>query len=189
MIRMPPEIGKELFGSEEACDLMGYDGKVEMVLWHENLAAVTDSIGSCRFMHGSYYAQYPIPELLGKLNNKKEVNSIKYHDWISASTGMKIDYKKLLKIGHRIVNLERALNTRFGIRRKDDRLPKKFSEPIPKGPRKGQSFPKKQLEKMLDEYYNRRGWDLKTGLLKKSELIKLDMKDVFEDLNKKKLVK
>ena len=188
MIRMPPEIGKELFGSEGACDMMSFDGKVELVLWHENLAAVTDSIGSCRFMHGSYYAQYPVPELLGKLHNKKDVNSIKYHDWISAATGMKIDYKKMLEIGHRIVTIERALNTQFGIRRKDDRLPKKFLEPIKKGPKKGQSFPKKQLEKMLDEYYNVRGWDLKTGLIKKSELIKLDMKDVLLRLEKKNLV-
>jgi len=189
MIKMPPEIGKEMFGSEKACDLTSYNGKVKMVLWHENLAAITDSIGSCRFMHASYYAQYPIPELLGKLHKKKKINSIKYHDWISAATGMKIDYKKLLNIGQRIVNIERALNTRFGIRRKDDTLPKKFFKPISKGPRKGQSFPKKQLEKMLDEYYNVRGWDLKTGLIKKSELIKLDMKDVLDDLEKKKLVK
>jgi aldehyde:ferredoxin oxidoreductase len=86
------------------------------------------------------------------------------------------------------VNIERALNTRFGIRRKDDMLPKKFLEPIPKGHRKGQSFPKKQLEKMLDEYYNNRGWDLKTGLLKKSELIKSDMKDILDDLDKSNLV-
>ena len=188
MIRMPPEIGKELFGSEGACDLLSYDGKVQMVLWHENIAAVTDSIGSCRFMHGSYYAQYPIPELLGKLHKKKEVNSIKYHEWISAATGMKIDYEKLLEIGHRIINIERAINSRFGLRRKDDMLPKKFTKPIKKGPRKGQSFPKEQLNKMLDEYYTIRGWDLKTGLIKKSELIKLGMKDVLKELEKENLV-
>ena len=189
MIRMPPEIGKELFGSEGACNLMSYDGKVNLVLWHEDLAAITDSIGSCRFMHGSYYAQYPIPELLGKLRKKKNVNSIKYHDWISAATGMKIDYKKLLNIGHRIVNIERALNTRFGIRRKDDQLPKKFLQPIQTGPKKGHCFSKKKLEEMLDEYYTSRGWDLKTGLLKKSELLKLEMNDVLTDLERKNLVR
>ena len=140
-------------------------------------------------MHGSYYAQYPIPELLGKLRKKKNVNSIKYHDWISAATGMKIDYKKLLNIGHRIVNIERALNTRFGIRRKDDRLPKKFLQPIQTGPKKGHCFSKKKLEEMLDEYYTSRGWDLKTGLLKKSELHKLEMNDVLTDLERKNLVR
>ncbi|MFX1504357.1 MAG: aldehyde ferredoxin oxidoreductase C-terminal domain-containing protein, partial [Promethearchaeota archaeon] len=69
-----------------------------------------------------------------------------------------------------------------------DTLPKKFLEPIQKGPKKGQCFPKKQLDKMIDEYYTSRGWDLKTGLIKKSELIKLDMKDVLDDLEKKNLV-
>jgi aldehyde:ferredoxin oxidoreductase len=191
MIRLPDEVGKELFGSEDSCTLKGYKGKANMVFWHENLGAVTDSIGSCRFMHASYYAQYPVPELRNKhrKRKKKDVNSIKYHEWLSAATGMDIDYEELLRIGDRIVNLERAINTRMGIRRKDDTLPKRFIEkPLPSGPAKGETFKKKELDAMVDEYYELRGWDKKTGLHLKKKLKKLDMKDVLSDLEKRKLV-
>ena len=190
MIKLRDEVGKEMFGSEESCTLRGYGGKVNMVFYHENLAAVTDSMGTCRFMHASYYAQYPIPELRAKYSKKKrEVHSIKYHEWLSAATGMDIDYDELLRIGDRIVNLERAINTRFGIRRKDDTLPKKFmNNPLPSGPAKGEVFSKKQLDKMIDEYYTLRGWDKKTGLLLTKTLQELEMDDVLKDLKKRKLL-
>ncbi len=192
MIRLDGAVGKELFGSEDSCTLTGYKGKARMVFWHENLAAITDSIGSCRFMHASYYAQYPVPELRAKHRKKKskrKVHSIKYHEWISAATGLDIDYEEMLKIGDRIVNLERAINTRFGIRRKDDTLPHRFiSEPLPSGPAKGEIFKKKELDKMVDEYYDLRGWDKKTGLHLKGKLKELDMKDVLSDLEKRNLV-
>ncbi|UCE36641.1 MAG: aldehyde ferredoxin oxidoreductase family protein [Thermoplasmata archaeon] len=192
MIRLDGAVGKELFGSEESCTLRGYGGKANMVFWHENLSAVTDSMGSCRFMHASYYAQYPVPELRAKhrkKKSKKEVHSIKYHDWLSAATGMKISYDNLLRIGDRIVNLERAINTRMGIRRKDDILPKRFMEQaLPSGPAKGEKFAKKELNKMIDKYYDLRGWDNKTGLHLKQKLKDLDMKDVLSDLEKRKLV-
>jgi aldehyde:ferredoxin oxidoreductase len=190
MIKLKDEVGKEMFGSEESCTLRGYGGKVSMVFYHENLSAVTDSMGTCRFMHASYYAQYPIPELRAKYSRKKrEVHSIKYHEWLSAATGMDIDYDELLRIGDRIVNLERAINTRFGIRRKDDTLPKKFMKnPLPSGPAKGEVFSKKQLDKMIDEYYTLRGWDKKTGLLLTKKLQDLEMDDVLKDLKKRQLL-
>jgi aldehyde:ferredoxin oxidoreductase len=193
MIKLPDGVAKEMFGSAEASTLRGYGGKAEMVLWHEELAAVTDAIGSCRFMHASYYTQYPIPELLNKYRKRpkpeKDIHSVKYHDWISAATGMKIDYKKMLEIGRRIVILERAINTRYGIRRKDDRLPKRFlEEPLPGGPAKGEKFEKKEFEKMLDAYYAKRGLDKRTGLIKKDVLEKLKMNDVKSDLAKRKLL-
>jgi aldehyde:ferredoxin oxidoreductase len=192
MIKLPDEVGKELFGSADSCTRKGYKGKANMVFWHENLSAITDSIGSCRFMHASYYAQYPVPELRAKHRKKKskrEIHSIKYHDWLSAATGFDIDYDEMLKIGDRIVNLERAINTRYGIRRKDDTLPQRFiKQSLPSGPAKGQKFEKKELDGMIDQYYDLRGWDQKTGLHLKERLKKLDMKDVLSDLKKRKLV-
>ncbi|UCG70354.1 MAG: aldehyde ferredoxin oxidoreductase family protein [Thermoplasmata archaeon] len=192
MIGLKGDIGKELFGSEESCTLRGYKGKAKMVFWHENLSAVTDSIGSCRFMHASYYAQYPVPEIRAKYSKKKgksDVHSIKYHKWLSAATGMDISYEDLLRTGDRIVNLERAINTRYGIRRKDDTLPQRFiKQPLPSGPAKGETFTKKQLEKIMDSYYELRGWDKATGLHLKEKLKELEMEDVLADLKKRKLV-
>ncbi|UCE74017.1 MAG: hypothetical protein JSV56_13515, partial [Methanomassiliicoccales archaeon] len=91
--------------------------------------------------------------------------------------------------GDRIINLERAINTRIGIRRKDDTLPQRFmKDPLPSGPAKGETFQKKQLDKMVDNYYELRGWDKATGLHLKDKLSELDMKDVLSDLQKRKLV-
>ncbi len=190
MIGMPKEVGKELFGHEKVVNLTAYDGKVEMVKWHEELAAVTDSIGSCRFMHASYYAQYPVPELLHKFGRiKNKPNSIKYHDWFTAATGIKMSYEDMLKVGERIILLERAINLRRGIRKKDDTLPERFfKEPVPKGPAKGQVFDRKKFDEMLNKYYKYRGWDTKTGLIQKKKLIALGMPEVAKQLTKEKLI-
>ncbi|MBI5359661.1 MAG: aldehyde ferredoxin oxidoreductase family protein [Planctomycetes bacterium] len=190
MIAMPKQIGKEMFGSEEAVELTKYGGKVNMVFWHENLGAVTDSIGSCRFMHASYYAQYPIPELLHKINkSNNKPHSIKYHEWLTAATGIKYTYEDLLKAGERIITIERAINLRRGIRKKDDTLPKRFfEEPVPKGPSKGQIFDKKMFDLMIVDYYQKRGWDIKEGLILKNKLKELGMNDVCEKLRKEKLI-
>ncbi|TET89282.1 MAG: hypothetical protein E3J35_10345 [Methanomassiliicoccales archaeon] len=189
MLRIPKEVGEEIFGSGESTTQETYGGKVNMVVWHENVGAITDSMGTCRFMHASYYAGYPIPEMLAKSKGRKDAHSIKYHDWISAATGMDLDYYGMLEIGDRIINLERALNVRFGIRRKDDTLPRRFiEEPLPSGPAKGQTFPEERLNKMIDRYYKIRGWDLKTGLPHKRKLINAGLEDVAKDLGERKLL-
>lgn len=189
MLRMPPEVAAKLFGSPEAAHLRKYGGKAAMIFWHENMGAVTDSLGSCRFMQASYYAEYPVPELLAEASGfKGEVHSIKYHDLLSAAAGFDITYDDLLRAGDRILNIERALNVRWGIRRKDDTLPKRFlKEPLPSGPAKGEVFDEAALQKMLDEYYALRGWDA-DGLQRPEKLAALGLDDVAADLKKRRLL-
>ena len=72
---------------------------------------------------------------------------------------------------------------REGFRRKDDTLPKRFlEEPIPKGPSQGMVISRENLDKMLDEYYSFRGWDLKTGIPTPERLIELDLEDIARDV-------
>jgi aldehyde:ferredoxin oxidoreductase len=95
----------------------------------------------------------------------------------------------MLEAGDRIVNLERAINVRFGVRRKDDTLPRRFiEEPLTSGAAKGQTFPEDRLNKMIDHYYRIRGWDAKTGLQKKTKLVNSGLEDVAKDLGKRKLL-
>lgn len=190
MVRHPPGVAEELFGSKEAGELGKYGGKVRLVYFHENMAAITDSLGTCRFMHASFYTEYPIPELLAKhLKKKGPIHSIKYHEWLSVATGLNFSYEDLWRAGERIVSLERALNVRFGVRRGHDTLPKRFlTQPVPSGPFKGEVFKKEMLDRMLDEYYDLRGWERETGLPYKEKLLQLGLKDVAEDLERKKLV-
>jgi aldehyde:ferredoxin oxidoreductase len=82
---------------------------------------------------------------------------------LQAATGWSLDGEDVRRIGERIVNLERMFNARAGIGRKDDTLPRRFTEePLPPGnPSEGAVV---ELDAMLDEYYRARGWDVATGL-------------------------
>jgi aldehyde:ferredoxin oxidoreductase len=108
----------------------------------------------------------------------------------TAATGIPMDEKNLLQIGERICNLERAIVVRDGRTRATDVLPEFFFKtPVPDGPQVGKKLDKAMFEKMKDEYYNLRGWDVETGLQKESTLKALNMSDIALDLKKmKKLV-
>jgi aldehyde:ferredoxin oxidoreductase len=83
-----------------------------------------------------------------------------YAQILLSATGLKVleQADHLLKIGERIVCLERCFNVREGFRRKDDTLPQRMiSEPLRNaGPATGQIV--KDLDRLLDEYYAALGY-------------------------------
>jgi len=145
------------------------EGKGELVQWHENLTAFKNSMNLCLFTLYPYNVlSGSQPEMLARL--------------YSAVTGLGIDQEDVLRTGERIINLERAFNIREGVTRKDDTLPERMlKEPYPDGPAKGQVV---DLEPMLNEYYQFRGWDMKTGIPKRSRLEALGLKDVADALER-----
>jgi aldehyde:ferredoxin oxidoreductase len=112
----------------------------------EEFCAVIDSVGICKFgtlFPPALYWQ-PIATALALI------------------TGMEMNVPMLKMIGERIVNLQRMYNVRHGITRKDDRQPRRMlEEKSPSGRAKGHVV---YLDKMLDEYYELRGWDRTTGI-------------------------
>jgi len=121
------------------------EGKAAFAVRSQNFTAVDDSLVLCRFTseRGGY----------GMYLNENYVRMI------NAATGWDLDLQELEQIGDRICALERVLNVREGISRKDDTLPWRVQhEPIPDGPSKGMYCPPEELDKMLDEYYALRGW-------------------------------
>ena len=72
------------------------------------------------------------------------------------AVGMKMNFGKYIRCGERGYTLDRWVSTRFGIRAKDDSLPKRLTDVAqdPKDPRT-----KVPLEKMKKTYYRARGWD------------------------------
>ena len=118
----------------------------------------------------------------------------------SAVTGREVDEEGLYQIGERVFNLQRAVVTREGRRgREDDALeefnftaPLKsdFNNPDCLAPgkdgevisRKGMVVDRQEFEKMKDEYYAIRGWDVETGLQKRKPLEDLGLEDVAEEL-------
>jgi aldehyde:ferredoxin oxidoreductase len=72
--------------------------------------------------------------------------------------------EELLKTGERIYNVERMFNVREGTSRKDDIMPERIYDIVPSGPTKGTCLlTREELNQMLDEYYELRGWD-KNGI-------------------------
>lgn len=76
---------------------------------------------------------------------------------LEAITGLKLGPKDLFRIGERVFTLQRLINVRDGLRRKDDSLPEKMKMAALVGPRAGQT--PTPHEQILDEYYKLRGWN------------------------------
>ena len=108
----------------------------------------------------------------------------------SAATGIEMDAGELKMAGERAWNLLKALNAREGFSRKDDRFPPKWLEPLKRGDEvvRMKDFlgikvlTPDDLEKMLDDYYDERGWDIKTGLPTREKLAELGLNDIADDL-------
>ncbi|MFH1820880.1 MAG: aldehyde ferredoxin oxidoreductase C-terminal domain-containing protein [Methanobacteriota archaeon] len=84
-----------------------------------------------------------------------------------------------------MVNLKRAFNVFCGIRRKDDTLPERFlSEPLKKGGSTGRVV---NLEPMLDEYYEARGWNKKNGIPSKEKLEELGIRNLVDDFKESRI--
>jgi len=89
-------------------------------------------------------------------------------------------------VAARVRQLERAFDVRAGVRRKDDTLPGTvFETPITRGAHKGMRLERDKFEKMKDEFYALRGWDVKTGIPTEETLKKVGLEDVAEDLKKR----
>lgn len=109
---------------------------------------------------------------------------------LSAATGIDFTVKKLLVIGERIFNIEKAFNSREGLTRKDDNfsVPEKFTvEPVGEGPHKGEVL--RDLDRRLDDYYKARGWDAETGLQTRAKLEELGLDQVVQQLEKMNFIK
>lgn len=85
-----------------------------------------------------------------------------YAEIVSALTGWDVTAAELVAPAVRSWNLKRCLNAREGFSRKDDKLPKRFSDAVPSGPSTGAKI--ENLDLMLDTYYEDMGWDKQTGL-------------------------
>jgi len=139
--------------------------KVRLVKAAEDWKATVDSLVMCIY---SSFPAGPKPDVVSGI-----VNSV---------TGWNITLAELARIGERIFNLCRAFNVREGFSRKDDALPERLSEPLPDGQYKGQRVSPEELQSMLDNYYEIRGWDEKTGIPMAHKLKELGLDFVAHQL-------
>jgi aldehyde:ferredoxin oxidoreductase len=143
--------------------------KVKKFITSQNKVDFRDSNGLCMFLEIEW----------------EEVANL-----LNLVTGWKLTPDDYLETGERIHALTRAFNVREGLSRKDDRLPpRQMNEPTPKGKAKGcKAFiSKEDFEKCVDKYYRLRRWN-KNGKPTYKTLVKLGLKEVAEDLKKRKII-
>jgi len=98
-----------------------------------------------------------------------------YSRYWEAATGKAVSKEDFQKIAERIETLIRMFNNREGHTRRDDTLPyRTLHEPLLDGPAKGQCIGEENLNRMMDEYYELRGWD-RLGIPKEETLKKYQL--------------
>jgi aldehyde:ferredoxin oxidoreductase len=137
-------------------------GRGKLVKETEDLYAVIDSLIVCKFSRGTYFEGY------------KDLAAL-----YNAVTGIEMTPEELQKAGERINNLGRLFNIREGLSRKDDTLPwKVMNVPIPdEGIAKGSFVSQADLDLLLDDYYETRGWN-KDGVPTVEKLAEIGMDDL-----------
>ncbi len=128
-------------------------GKAVPTKESQDRVAMIDSTGLCLFTT----AAWGVEEFC------KQIDAACEGDWTE---------ERLLASGERTWNLERQFNLAAGLTSADDTLPKRLLEvPAPGGTAKGKVC---ELDIMLPEYYEARGWT-KDGVPKKETLERLGM--------------
>jgi len=132
---------KKRFGTEKAADRLAEEGKAALVTYSEKIALLTDSLTMCK----------NIGLCMDVLNLENASTLLK------AGTGIDYSPKYLEKILGDLIDLEFALNKRFGVKREEFTLPERFQkEPLKEGPTKGSMV---NIKRMVDEYFKIHKWE------------------------------
>ena len=162
------DLSKAYFGTPIAGDPTVPDLKGACTAVLENQVALINSYGVCLFHW-----------LLDPLSYAPESY---YGEAYTAVTGIDRTKEERMLDGERICNLEKAYNSRLGLRREHDTICERWMhEPCPEGPNKGR-VAADMFDQVLDEYYEWRGWDKETGLQTRKKLEELGMEDVADVL-------
>ena len=100
----------------------------------------------------------------------------------AAVTGIDRTPEELMRDGERICNLEKAFNSRLGLRREHDTVCERWMwEPNPEGMYPG-AVAADMFNDVLDEYYEWRGWERESGLQTRARMNELGLEDVADVL-------
>jgi aldehyde:ferredoxin oxidoreductase len=138
------------------------DEKVRFLSVSQRAYAAFDTYCLCNFVFGIGWQVYGVEET---------AEALRY------ATGWEdLDAEEVLRVGERRINMMRAFNAREGFKRDDDKLQKKFFEPLKgTGPNAGVHYTRQEFEQMLETYYQLAGWDPKSGNPGKQKLESLGL--------------
>jgi aldehyde:ferredoxin oxidoreductase len=189
-------IAKRFWGSEIAADFSTYEGKALAAKMIQDREYAKECLILCDWL-------FPIMDLESSRNHVGDPTL--ESKILSAVMGKEVDEERLYRIGERVFNLQRAILVREGHQGRDfDDVPEHcYTMPLEWNyfthecllpgnggeviSRKGTVVERGQFERMKDEYYQLRQWDVATGLQTKAKLKELGLKDVAQDLAKRGL--
>jgi aldehyde:ferredoxin oxidoreductase len=108
----------------------------------ENIFAVGDAVGMCRFTT--------------KLFNSPSLPGLEeFSGQIANVTGLALSAEELDRVGLNVIGVERMINYRLGVRRQDDTLPDRwFEEPNPSpGRYHGEKIDRAEFDALLSRFY------------------------------------
>ena len=176
------EIAKGFWGSVEASDYTSYAGKALAAVKIQNRTYMEDCLGLCDFAWPLTYS-FSKPDHAGDPDLEVKL--------FNAVTG--VDGDEIEKYIERVVNVQRAIMIREGRRVPQDDFPPEinFTEPLKPSPpimvpgpgnepvnAVGAVLDRDRYLTMLEDYYNLRGWDKKTGLPRAETLSALGLDDL-----------
>jgi aldehyde:ferredoxin oxidoreductase len=90
----------------------------------------------------------------------KSRNPLKiFEEAVRAITGWEKKLWEIMRATERSEVMMRVFNNREGFGPEDDKLFRRFHEPLPDGPSKGLFIDEKDLKKAIQLYYDMMGWD------------------------------
>lgn len=146
-------------------------GKGELVAKVQDYICLINSLGVCRNAFDN-----------GWRVGEKTIQPSDYSEWLNLATGWDMGFEEFMKCGERVFNLERLVNVRRGISRKDDTLPAR----VLTDERGGTSVAAHNmipLGLMLSGYYAYRGWS-KDGIPTARKLEELGLKGMGDSLGR-----
>ena len=170
--KVSPDVAEKIYGVRSLTDPLASEGKAKLVGYFEILHRINNSLGVCHSITHWSSPSYPgLPELA---------------ELYSAATGWETTEEDLKRLATRMLHVEKAFNIlHAGFSRKDDYPPRRcLEEPIPRGAAAGFALTEGMWDRLLDEYYEMHGWDVRTGVPARATLEALGLRSIAEDLER-----
>jgi len=191
-------IAEKYWGSASAGDLSVIVGKALAAKKIQDYGYIKESLIVCDLVWPIYQVRN-VDKDIGLSTLESQI--------VSAITGRQLDEGELMKTGERNFNLQRAVLLRqgWGGREGDVLMDYLFKEPLERAffdpecrvpgadgktvSKKGVILNRGEFERLKDEYYALRGWDVESGLQTETKLRELELADIASDLKERGLLR
>ena len=134
------------------------DGTARLATKYQDWSSLWNSLVICRF------------QIVGGMTYTDMLEGL------NGVTGWDLSKEESGHLAERIFQLQRLVNTKFGLTSNDDRLPQRIYEATGEGPHPDKV--PEPLEPVLEEYYELRGWD-EEGVPTKDTLDNFDLDEII----------